>query len=576
MLQLNTGKFYSRIGRTNDLKGVLYTNLRFDISRPIMTRAGTLTWLDSRDSNAVLYELTERLEYRDGPLFLMSHTLNAYAPDFAVIASFGLNGLCATDSDTIVRLTEGGPRIGVSNPVRQLVPSVFEKEIFRQPEQTKQFEEFVDQLMSLEQHHYAAALSAMKTYMTALVRISDDCELAYTLLVASVESLAQQFDGHIATWDDYDSTKRTRLDQALQTATPDLIQKVRDAILENEHVALARRFKDFTLSHLGSDYFRPQLNEVTRPIGRGQLEMAIKQAYTIRSKHVHTLQDLPRDLKNVRYRTDYMYIEGVPVLTFEGLTRLVRHVITSFVKRGPKVDSEELSPSFLRYGMSYARMAAKYWIANAENVQASHGKSRLEGFLEQFSGLLLKAPQPEITDLADLFPEVQKLLQKKMRTELRRPYVALFILFFSLRIETWESTVAKDFIKAYGKYLESPSVEAWLVYMLLAQDSAWTLSQYSAIFSEHMRKRNTPGGLKMPEIFEMAMGLQLAELYRKNEDAASARRFITHVVDQFPGDSNLRDFETNYLDGESIEWKKILLPLQTEISPYANNIENQA
>ena len=156
------------------------------------------------------------------------------------------------------------------------------------------------------------------------------------------------------------------------------------------------------------------------------------------------------------------------------------------------------------------------------------------------------------------------------------PYVALFILFFSLRIETWESTVAKDFIKAYGKYLESPSVEAWLVYMLLAQDSAWTLSQYSAIFSEHMRKRNTPGGLKMPEIFEMAMGLQLAELYRKNEDAASARRFITHVVDQFPGDSNLRDFETNYLDGESIEWKKILLPLQTEISPDANNIENQA
>ena len=41
-------------------------------------------------------------------------------------------------------------------------------------------------------------------------RLADDLELAYTLFVASIESLAQQFDAFQPGWDDYDEAKRRK------------------------------------------------------------------------------------------------------------------------------------------------------------------------------------------------------------------------------------------------------------------------------------------------------------------------------------------------------------------------------
>lgn len=515
----------------------------------------------------MLYELTERFEESsEGRTFLISHTLNAYAPDFSVITSFGFNGLCATDSDTIVRLTEGGPRIGVRNPVRKLVPRIFEREIYCQPKETQQFIDFVEQLMALEQRHYAAAMRAMKTYMSAIVRLADDCELAYTLLVASLESLAQQFDGHRAAWDDYDSSKRARIDKALKNAAGDVAHNVRTAILENEHVALARRFKEFTLAHVDADYFRPDLQIVKRPIGRSQLEAALKHAYSLRSKHVHTLQELPRKLKRQMFPSDYETIDGVPLLTFEGLTRLVRDVIVNFVRRGPKVESETLSPTFMRYGMDYARMSAKYWIGNSEGLQPTHGRHRLEGFLEQYAGVLSQDQDQGITDLSELLREVEKLLQKKMNKELRRPFIALYILFVSLRRETMYSSDTAKFVKTYGKYLEAPSIEGWLVYMLLDQAPSWKLTQYAELFYEYMRTRNTANGQKMPDVLVISMGLQLVELHRSTRQAGLVQKVIADLTDQFPGNERLRKFENEYVHGELVNWRKIMFPSDAAIT----------
>jgi hypothetical protein len=88
-------------------------------------------------------------------------------------------------------------------------------------------------------------MKAIRTYVTGLHRVADDLELAYTLLVASIESLAQDFDGHEGSWNDFDETKRKKIDQALADADVATADRVRAALVEIEHLALSRRFRDF-------------------------------------------------------------------------------------------------------------------------------------------------------------------------------------------------------------------------------------------------------------------------------------------------------------------------------------------
>jgi hypothetical protein len=112
----------------------------------------------------------------------------------------------------------------------------------------------------------------------------------------SIESLAQEFDGHIAEWSDYEHRKRKKIDAALEGTPEEIGAKVREAVLANEHVAAARRFRYFALAHIAPSFFREEAALAVGPISRADLTVALQEAYAIRSRYVHTLQEIPSQL----------------------------------------------------------------------------------------------------------------------------------------------------------------------------------------------------------------------------------------------------------------------------------------
>jgi hypothetical protein len=129
--------------------------------------------------------------------------------------------------------------MGVATPPDKLVRRVFDKSIWIQPTDCGLLVDFVAELIALERKSFLAAIQAIRTYVTGLHRVTDDLELAYTLLVASLESLAQDFDGHVAQWTDYEESKRRRIDNALSGADHETVARVRTAVMKIEHLALA-------------------------------------------------------------------------------------------------------------------------------------------------------------------------------------------------------------------------------------------------------------------------------------------------------------------------------------------------
>ncbi|PWS22080.1 hypothetical protein DKP78_20245, partial [Enterococcus faecium] len=79
-------------------------------------------------------------------------------------------------------------------PPGGFVSRVFEPTIYVTDEKAAEFEGFVEQLLGLERRTYLAAMRAIRTFVAGIQRIPDDLPLAYTMIVSSTESLAQDFD----------------------------------------------------------------------------------------------------------------------------------------------------------------------------------------------------------------------------------------------------------------------------------------------------------------------------------------------------------------------------------------------
>ena len=222
MLQIASGRLFRRPpGQRNELRGVLYTNLRmFDGS--VETAAGRLRSTSTlHDSKTLIYEFMELIDGEPGPGVISSHGIDPYLSDFGAIVSFALNVTCTPDHDLTVRLLNGHPGPSVQFPPNQLIGRVFDEMVWCQHEDEVRLFELAGQLVSLERSNFLAAMRAIRSYVTGLHRLADDYELAYTLLVVSIESLLGK-DNPPPEWADFDEKKRLAIDKALIGADEDL------------------------------------------------------------------------------------------------------------------------------------------------------------------------------------------------------------------------------------------------------------------------------------------------------------------------------------------------------------------
>lgn len=562
MLQIGSGKLFEReAGRRNALRGVIYSNLRIYRDKAIETAAGRILPLEvSGPPNAFAFEFDELIEGEaEGPGVLVSRTAAPYLSEFAVVAAFALNVTCSPDSKLVERLTGGQRGRGVIDPPASYMSRVFEADVWLQDQEIEPFQTFVRELLALERRSYRAAVRAMSTFVTGLHRMGDDLELAYTLLVASIESLAQGFDGHRAEWRDYDQAKRERIDKALGSAPDDIADGVRDALLEIEHVSLRRRFRDFTLDHIGPAFFRDEAAGVTGPVGRGMLPAVLSQAYQLRSRYIHSLAELPRVLTMGAMPGEVSRIDRTAFLTFRGLARVARHVIFEFVRRGAKVEKEAYDYRLEQPGIVSLSMAPQYWVGRADGVQPDHGRRRLEGTLEQLAACMRQEPDAALTDLREVLSAIEPMFPQ-MRLEDRRPFVALHLIFNGCVAEADRMASTAAVNEKYAREFSTPGAEALILNLLFDQTRDWSLDDHREAVAAYERKRSHKGGLQVPALFEAGLVLALAERYRIAGDIEEARRLIVRAVEDHPGLAGLAALEATFTGDMSLDWRVVLLP----------------
>jgi hypothetical protein len=209
-----------------------------------------------------IYEVEQRLEAqnRDGSKsILIAVSPHHLLQDFAAALSFELGAIFTPDVDLVHRLTQSRyPPMGVPNHPRAYVRRIFDAHVQGSPDDPERVCGFLNLLIALDRRNFNAAMRAIRRYIVGLHRIGDDLEAAYTLMVASIESLAQEFDNFVPAWPDLEQRRRKPLDAALTDVPPAIVETVRSAILADEHAKLNRRFREFTLAHLTPAFFREE------------------------------------------------------------------------------------------------------------------------------------------------------------------------------------------------------------------------------------------------------------------------------------------------------------------------------
>jgi hypothetical protein len=565
VLQINSGKLYPNgVGRKNKLRGILYSNLVFMglDDTPIVTAAGTLLQVEPFGSpRPLVYEVTEQME--DGAVaqgVLISHGVQPYLHDFGAVVSFVLRATCTPDADLCARLLSAKRSIGVATPPDKLVRRVFDKEIWVRPSDAEALTSFVADLIALKRKSFRAVMQAIRTYVTGIHRIADDLELAYTLLVASIESLAQDFDGREGQWSDYEESKRRRIDNALAEADEVTAERVKAALVKIEHLALSRRFRDFVLDHMSRSVLRE--SERTGAPGRLDFRDGLKEAYSLRSRYVHNLRDLPRLVDSDFSYSETIHSGHATYLTLEGLSRMARAVIQEFVARQPKVETEVYDYRLERYGIIQAPLAPQHWIGRPELLGPDSGRQWLEGFLQQFSGHLLS--KTTITNLGAVSSRIEEMLPS-VTPKQRTPMAALYCLYNKIVPAEDRSPKFEETINHHRDVLAFPSVESLVVHLLLGMVPSWSLDDHKALLDLYFGQRNQKFGFRAPELFEVGIILALAERYRTAGGSQEAKDLLSFATDNALNFPAISSIERQFDPEVPIDWG-VLIPGNTSKS----------
>ena len=165
------------------------------------------------------------------------------------------------------------------------------------------------------------------------------------------------------------------------------------------------------------------------------------------------------------------------ILTFEGLSRLVRHIIPQFISRQESVPKEPYDYSREEPGMIQVELASKYWIHQPGDCSAKAGKKRLFAFCGQMATAMRTRDTLEITDISVMLALVGTRLEDMTRHD-RLPFIALYCLFNLVVPADDRIDDNSDIVRRYWDDLALPSIEAMLLALFTRSVLQWDLDDH--------------------------------------------------------------------------------------------------
>lgn len=549
MLQIITGKFFKKPERyKSPRRAVLFSN--YDWIEPLETCVGTLEPVDSGGIITWVFSYVNQMEKEDGKFAIVRVGDDEVVEQFRLLSMFGLRAYFASHRHEVEHYCRQARTSVTDDSIpSQMLSRYFAIGLRGKVEDPKHFANLVETTVSLKRERYLATMAALRTFCSALEATSTSVDLAYSMLVYALESLAQGFGGYQPVWSDYEDKVRNSIDGLLGSTTTEVADGIRTALLESAHLKLMKRFVTFVETHTDDSYFIREAEGIQAAIRKTEFTRALKNAYRMRSGYVHELKPIVSQLRiptisqQDAFRWDYE-----PYFTLSGLVRLTSHVLKNFIERGESVATEEINWRGQLPGIITMKWSPEYWIHQAASFSPQNATERYSAFLDHFvTKMGTKAPIVEMT-------AVMEKTEQTVAAGNERQKIAMLCLYWvynccllkELRRPNWE-----EFLKGYEPLLDKCCIETASARLALGGELEWSLEECRRCFDEYDQKRFGNSVTHIPQVLETALMATVANKALADGKKDLHQAYLQRAILNCPGLAEVQKLLSEALDKEA-------------------------
>jgi hypothetical protein len=238
---------------------------------------------------------------------------------------------------TNLLFAESPNEIGRFHDRDNILSEFFNKNEQNLHETVEDLNRWIVKVLSLKRKVYKSFCTALAAYEKALQVSSSDPTLSYSLLLFILEALANSDPNHQATWDHISPEKRKRFellfeDSRFSSVDSTWVDELKKTIVTTFHSKAPKRFNEFVLEHIPSEFYDSQNNISQSLIRRSRIDHSIQNAHGLRSSFAHTLKPLTQYLISESKVAEEVEENNTTYLTLRGLFRLVRSVMLEFIE----------------------------------------------------------------------------------------------------------------------------------------------------------------------------------------------------------------------------------------------------
>lgn len=560
MLQKISGKFFKDVELyEHDGEAVLYSNYRW--IEPIETSVFILkpVYIDVfAPISTYIVSYKNKIEKTEGPGAIIRVGDEEIIKQLRCLSIFGLKAFFDIDKNNVELFCSKVKRdISI-----EYLPSQYVSDYFGSREGTndeiKGFIELVEKVIGLPRRDYLAVTRCLESFATSIQVLNKNIDLAYSMLVYSLESLSQTFDNYEPCWDDYYPEIKNSLDVHFSKLDIAVAKEMKSTLIKDRNFRLQDRFITFVSENVSDEYFTTEAAGIYHSLKKSELKQVIKNAYKMRSKFTHRLEEIQEQLKVKQIAEgEVFHWEHEPLLTYKGLARLTRHVIHSFITKNKILKKEEYNWREKLPGVSLFEKAPRYWIWKHEGFKPRHAKRQLSGFLSLFINDVIIS-DGALVRLDDLLETYEKLLPTANTSD----KISMLVLYHLYNVKAGDEFRKPNYARIMddNKTLFSNChIEIMIAQLLLGEQWPWDVEECASCYETYSRSKYSKSALNLPHLLEMIIILQIANMYIRIENKDQYSKWAMRAILDFSGQKEIQDYIINDMSKyNEINWPVII------------------
>lgn len=239
------------------------------------------------------------------------------------------------------------------------------------------------------------------------------------------------------------------------------------------------------------------------------------------------------------------------MLTLEGLNTVARHVVRTYVRRGPTDVETTYSWRDHLPNVIKAQLAPEFYLGHRDAMDSRTAATRAGEFLTYTIEAM--AGRSDFTiDMRPALSRIEQLLATERSPSVREPMLAVYLLWHRLLPPEVHQPNPETTIEAAVDELQCAGLYSFAVAVLLDLEPPWDVDEWCELAEQRYEELHSRRPVEFPARFDSALWLRLCEVLQVEGAQCAARAALSRAVECSPGNQELLSLEREMEAGAAI------------------------